>query len=76
MTNAEITAYEYGRRLARAAMAEVSDDTAGTTIAASLMTGAEQASLDRLGLDAWWAQVQKGGNEVLEAHGVVRPVQA
>ena len=75
MTSAEITAYNYGKRLAAASLEAVNDGRGSIMPDACILTPEETASLERLGREAWWAQVQKGGNEVFGARDAVRPVQ-
>lgn len=75
MTRAELTAYNYGRRLALSAQEAVKAGQGAVVPAACLLTPLEQDSLSRLGQDAWWALVQRGGNEVLGSPDAVPPLQ-
>lgn len=74
MTTAELIAYNYGQRLARSALEAVDDGAGHLPPKACIMTADEAQALDRLGLDAWWAQVQKGGQDALGGRDAVRPV--
>jgi hypothetical protein len=65
MTNSEVVAYQYGRRLAQGATRAVQEGNGKLPPAECMLTEAEQASLDRLGRDAWWALALRGGQDVL-----------
>lgn len=75
MSNAEIVAYNYGQRLARSAIETVEGGRDDIMPAAGLLTPEEQASLERLGQDAWWKLVVRGGQEILAESDAVRPLQ-
>ena len=74
MTNSELAAYMYGRRLAQGAAQAVQDGNGKLPPDECLLTPAEQASLDRLGQARWWDLVVRGGQEILGSDDVVPKV--
>jgi hypothetical protein len=74
MTNTEIIAYNYGRRLAEGAVETVKGGRDDIMVTISQLTAEEQAAMEKLGRDAWWKFVLQGGQEVLGDSRVVRTV--
>lgn len=75
MNNSELTAYNYGRRLATEAVQAAQEGRGDDYLPACLLTGTEQSALERLGRDRWWRFVLQGGNEIIGEPDVVPPLQ-
>jgi hypothetical protein len=67
MTNAEVTAYNYGRRLAEAATEAVKAGHGQDMQSAAFTTPEETEALERLGVTIWLDWVRKGGESVMGA---------
>lgn len=74
MNNSELTAYNYGRRVAQAAVQAAAEGRGDQYLPECVLSPQEQSSLERLGQDRWWRFVLQGGNQIVGESDAVPPL--